>query len=131
MTYAGDLTPTEAHELLESRDDAILVDCRTQAEWTFVGVPAMDQARFVEWTRWPQGARNDSFVSDVAGGLSPEQPIVLLCRSGARSEAAAHLLTESGFTEVYNIVDGFEGHLDAQGHRHGGWKDAGLPWQQG
>ena len=102
MTYAGDLSPTEAHALLTERENAVLVDCRTQAEWTFVGVPAMEGTRFVEWTRYPDGSRNEQFVNDVAGGLSPDQPIVVLCRTGGRSAAGATALTEAGFTEVYN-----------------------------
>lgn len=131
MAYAGDLTSTAAHEMLTSNDNAVLVDCRTQAEWTFVGTPAVEQARFVEWTRWPDGSRNENFVRDVAGGLGPDQPILLICRSGARSAAAAEALTAAGFTEVYNIADGFEGNVDGDGHRAGGWKSAGLPWHQG
>jgi len=131
MAYAGDLTPTEAHDYLQSHDDAILLDCRTQAEWTFVGVPRMAQARFVEWTSWPDGASNENFIRDAAGGLGPEQPIVVICRTGGRSEAASHALTEAGFQEVYNVTDGFEGHPDADGHRTGGWKGDGLPWRQG
>ncbi len=130
MTYAGDLSPTEAHALLTERENAVLVDCRTQAEWTFVGVPAMEGTRFVEWTRYPDGSRNEQFVNDVAGGLSPDQPIVVLCRTGGRSAAGATALTEAGFTEVYNVLDGFEGHPDADGHRTGGWRGAGLPWKQ-
>jgi len=130
MTYAGDLTPNEAHEFLTANDNAILLDCRTQAEWTFVGVPRMPGARFVEWTTWPDGASNENFIRDAAGGLGPEQPIVVICRTGGRSEAAAHALTEAGFLEVYNVADGFEGHPDEDGHRAGGWKGAGLPWRQ-
>ena len=130
MTYAGDLSPTETHALLTERENAVLVDCRTQAEWTFVGVPAMEGTRFVEWTRYPDGSRNEQFVNDVAGGLSPDQPIVVLCRTGGRSAAGATALTEAGFTEVYNVLDGFEGHPDADGHRTGGWRGAGLPWKQ-
>ncbi|MFT7476357.1 MAG: rhodanese-related sulfurtransferase [Verrucomicrobiales bacterium] len=130
MTYAGDLTPSEAHALLVERTNAVLVDCRTQAEWTFVGTPNVAGARFVEWTQWPAGAPNENFVSDVAGGLEATQPIVVICRTGGRSAAAAVALTEAGFSEVYNVLDGFEGHPDAEGHRTGGWRGAGLPWHQ-
>lgn len=130
MTYAGDLTPTDAHALLTERDNAVLVDCRSRAEWTFVGVPNMENMRFVEWTSYPDGTHNPNFVSDVAGGLAPDQPIVVICRTGGRSAAGATALTEAGFTEVYNVLDGFEGHPDANGHRTGGWRGAGLPWKQ-
>lgn len=130
MSYKADLSPTEAHALLTEREDAVLIDCRTQAEWTFVGVPDMEDARFVEWTRYPDGSRNENFVRDVAGGLGPDQPIVVLCRTGGRSAAGATALTEAGFNEVYNVLDGFEGHPDENGHRSGGWRGAGLPWKQ-
>ena len=131
MTYAGDLTPTDAHQLLTSRENAVLVYCRTTAEWTFVGVPSLGNTRFVEWTTWPDGKRNEDFLNDVAGGLEPSQPIVVICRTGGRSAAAAKFLTDAGFTEVYNVLDGFEGHADQNEHRTGGWRGAGLPWRQG
>ncbi len=129
MSYTGDLTPNDAYELLTSREDAILVDCRTRAEWTFVGVPVFEETRFVEWTRYPDGTQNENFVSDVAGGLTPDQPVVVICRSGARSAAGASALTAAGFTEVYNVLEGFEGDHDANMHRTGGWRGAGLPWK--
>ncbi len=127
MTYAGDLTPQQAYDLLRERSDAVLVDVRTEAEWTFVGVPAMDGARFVEWTQWPSGAANPDFVAQASEGVDPGTPILCLCRSGVRSMAAADALTAAGHT-AYNIVDGFEGNHNADGHRDGGWRGAGLPW---
>ena len=130
MSYAGDLSPSEAYELLLARPNAVLVDCRTNAEWAFVGVPAVAGTRFVEWTRFPDGSPNPDFVTQAGDGLEADQPVVLLCRSGARSAAAAHALTGAGFSEVYNVLDGFEGDVDAAGHRSGGWRGAGLPWQQ-
>lgn len=130
MTYAGDLTPNEAHELLLARPNAVLIDVRTMAEWTWVGVPAIAGAKFVEWNRWPQGGQNPDFVAQAAEGIEPDQPVLMLCRSGGRSAAAAHALTAAGYLEVYNIAGGFEGDVDADGHRTGGWRGAGLPWQQ-
>jgi rhodanese-related sulfurtransferase len=131
MTYAGDLTPLDAHALLLERPNAVLVDCRTKAEWSFVGVPAITGTRFIEWTTWPDGSRNPEFVAAAGEGVDPDQPVLMLCRSGGRSAAAAHALTAEGFTEVYNVLEGFEGDVDAAGHRAGGWRGAGLPWQQG
>ena len=131
MEYTADITPTEAHDMLVADEDAVLVDCRTQAEWTFVGVPEVDSSRFVEWTRWPDGGHNENFIRDVAGGLSPEQSVIVICRTGGRSAAAAAALTQAGFAKVYNVTDGFEGHVGTDGHRAGGWKGAGLPWRQG
>ncbi len=130
MSYAGDLSPTEAHALLSERDNAVLIDCRTQAEWTFVGIPDVPGTRLVEWSRFPGGMVNESFVDDASAGLSREQPLVVLCRSGARSIAGATALTAAGFSEVYNVLDGFEGHLNEHDHRTGGWRGAGLPWKQ-
>ena len=130
MSYAGDLSPTDAHQLLLDSPNAVLIDCRTNAEWTWVGVPAIAGTRFVEWSQWPQGARNAEFVAQATNGLAQDQPVLMLCRSGGRSAAAATALAEAGFTDVYNIAGGFEGDLDTQGHRTGGWRGVGLPWQQ-
>lgn len=130
MTYAGDLTPTEAHNLLLERPNAVMIDVRTRAEWTWVGVPAVAGTKFIEWSHWPQGTPNPDFVTQASEGLSPDQPVLMLCRSGGRSVAAANALTAAGFSEVYNISEGFEGDVDGHGHRSGGWRGAGLPWQQ-
>ncbi|MEM9132915.1 MAG: rhodanese-like domain-containing protein [Actinomycetota bacterium] len=130
MTYAGDLTPQEAFDMLAADTAAVLVDVRTEAEWTFVGVPSVQGTRFVEWTSWPSGRPNPEFVAQAGGGLDPGQPIICLCRSGVRSIAAANALTAAGHQAVYNVLDGFEGGHDAEGHRTGGWRGAGLPWAQ-
>lgn len=130
MTYAGDLTPEQAHALILEQPHATLIDVRTMAEWTWVGVPDIDGARFVEWNSWPSGSPNPDFVAQASDGLDQSEPILCLCRSGARSAAAAAALTAAGFTTVYNISDGFEGNPDHDGHRRGGWRGAGLPWRQ-
>lgn len=130
MSYAGDLTVHEAHEMLLERPGAVLIDVRTTAEWNWVGVPDIAGVRFIEWVSWPGGAANPSFVEHASEGLDQATPILMLCRSGGRSAAAATALTEAGFTAVFNIEDGFEGDLDAGGHRIGGWRGAGLPWRQ-
>lgn len=128
-----ELALEDAWQLLADDPRAVLIDVRTQAEWNFVGIPVLDGVgkapRFVEWTRYPGGIPNDAFVSEASAGLEPDQPLLLLCRSGARSLAAAQALRAAGYEQTYNVVAGFEGDLDAQGHRHGGWKDA-LPWRQ-
>lgn len=130
MSYSGDLTPAEAHAMLQERPEAVLIDVRTEAEWTWVGVPDVPGTRFVEWNSWPSGEPNPQFVEQAGSGLDPSQPILCLCRSGARSAAAATVLTAAGHSEVYNVADGFEGGHDHQGHRTGGWRGAGLPWRQ-
>ncbi|BBY18036.1 rhodanese-like domain-containing protein [Mycolicibacterium litorale] len=136
MSYAGDITPEEAWQLLDDNPDAVLVDCRTDAEWRFVGVPDLSALSrdvvFIEWNR-TDGTRNPGFVDDLqAAGITPgERPVVFLCRSGNRSIGAAEAATAAGIGPSYNILDGFEGDLDEQKHRgRTGWKAVGLPWRQ-
>lgn len=136
MSYAGDVTPTEAYAAVTSSEDAVLVDVRTHAEWAYVGIPLLDERRrplLVEWQRYPDGSVNDAFVDDLrAAGVTEGAPLYFLCRSGARSVAAAHAATAAGLGPAYNVLEGFEGPHDAQGHRTvAGWKVAGLPWKQG
>jgi rhodanese-related sulfurtransferase len=136
VSYAGDITPEEAWKLLSDNPDAVLVDCRTDAEWRFVGVADIsDLGRdvvYVEWSR-TNGQHNDRFVQElIDAGISPgERPVVFLCRSGNRSIGAAEAATAAGIAPSYNVLDGFEGNLDASGHRGGsGWRAVGLPWRQ-
>lgn len=136
MSYAGDITPEQAWEILESDPDAVLVDVRTEAEWRFVGVPDLStlgrDVVYVEWNR-ADGSHNDGFVDDlIASGVVPgEQPVVFLCRSGNRSIGAAESATAAGIAPSYNMLDGFEGNLDGNRHRgQTGWKALGLPWVQ-
>jgi len=136
VSYAGDITPEESWKLLSENPEAVLVDCRTDAEWRWVGVPDLStlgrEVVFVEWNHG-NGQRNDNFVSDlIAAGVTPgERPVVFLCRSGNRSIPAAETATAAGIAPSYNVLDGFEGQLDEQGHRGGnGWRALGLPWKQ-
>ena len=136
MSYAGDITPEESWKLLSENPEAVLVDCRTDAEWRWVGVPDLSplgrEVVFVEWNHGT-GQHNDNFVSDlIAAGVTPgERPVVFLCRSGNRSIPAAEIATEAGIAPSYNMLDGFEGQLDEHGHRGGnGWRALGLPWKQ-
>lgn len=126
--YAGDLTPQQAWDLVHATD-AVLVDVRTEAEWRFVGVPARVELSRVEWVD-AAGRRNEGFV-DAVRELAGSRPVVFLCRSGQRSVSAAQAVTAAGGAPAYNVVDGFEGGLDEDGHRGAvGWKAAGLPWTQ-
>lgn len=137
MSPHADLTPQQAWERLESDPTAVLVDVRTQAEWSFVGLPDITslgrQVVAIEWTTFPDGAPNHGFLDQLRAALpSQEDPVLFLCRSGARSAAATAAATAAGYTGAVNISEGFEGDLDAQGHRAvNGWKQAGLPWRQG
>lgn len=129
------MTPQESWALLNENPDAVLVDVRTDAEWKWVGVPDLSsvgrQPVFVEWVR-SNGQRNDSFVADLmAAGIVGQRPVIFLCRSGNRSIPAAESATAAGIGPAFNMLDGFEGQLDLQGHRGGtGWRAAGLPWKQ-
>ena len=133
--YAGELTLDAAWQLLTDNEQSVLVDVRTKAEWSYVGVPVLDrlekQPRFVEWVTYPDGSPNPEFLAQASDGLDHTAPIALLCRSGVRSLAAARALTAAGFTQAYNISAGFEGDLDSNRHRTTGWRHAGLPWRQG
>ena len=137
MSYAGDVTPAEAYAAVTGADDAVLVDVRTRAEWTFVGVPDLSTPEgsllFVEWSTYPDGRVNERFVDEVRdAGLVPGRSVYLLCRSGVRSRSAAEALTAAGLGPAYNVAEGFEGPHDGNGHRTvSGWKNAGLPWSQG
>jgi rhodanese-related sulfurtransferase len=137
MAYAGDLDPAQAYRLLVDEPESVLVDVRTRAEWSYVGLPDLSglgrQVACVEWVSFPDGARNPDFLVQLAAaGVGPATPVAFLCRSGVRSVAAADLATANGFERAYNVAEGFEGAVDAAGHRGsaGGWKAAGLPWRQ-
>lgn len=132
--YAGEVSVVDAAAALASDPAAVLLDVRTQAEWSYVGVPDLTgwgkQVHLVEWMSYPSGQPNPAFVDQATADLAADAPVYLLCRSGARSLAAARVLTSLGYT-AYNVTEGFEGDLDANGHRTGGWRGAGLPWRQG
>jgi len=140
--YAGDVSSAEAWEQLQSDPRAQLIDVRTMAEWNFVGVPDLVSAgrrvHCVEWQMFPSGQPNPGFVEQAkqalaAAGAAASDPVLLICRSGARSRAAAIALTDAGFEKAFNVAGGFEGDLDGEGHRgnRNGWKAANLPWRQG
>lgn len=137
MSYAGDVPPQEAYAALESDPAAVLVDVRTSAEWSYVGLPDLTglgkRVLPVEWQRFPDGSVNERFLDQLRdAGVTEGAPIYFLCRSGVRSAAAAEAATRAGLGPAYNVADGFEGPLDGQGHRSvSGWKVAGLPWRQG
>ena len=127
---------------LKTDADSTLVDVRTRAEWTFVGLPDLDavgkRVLTVEWQTFPDGRVDPDFVGKLsalleAGGVSKDAEIFFLCRSGARSRAAAAALADAGYARCRNVADGFEGPLDADRRRGriAGWKAAGLPWRQG
>jgi rhodanese-related sulfurtransferase len=138
LPYAGDLSPRETWDRMAATPSAKLVDVRTQAEWTFVGVPDLSglarQPILLSWQVFPTMARNEAFAQQLqAQGIGKDDPLYFLCRSGARSRAAAEFMTALGYRFCYNIADGFEGPADGDRHRGrtAGWKASDLPWVQG
>jgi rhodanese-related sulfurtransferase len=126
--YAGDVTPEQA-ALWMTNGEAVLVDVRSDAEREWVGyVPG---AAGIAWKQWPGMAFNPDFDQALRAAVPPGKKAVLLCRSGVRSISAAKRATELGI-QAYNILEGFEGDPDEQGHRNkkGGWRLRGLPWKQ-
>lgn len=137
MSYAGDISPAEAWTMLEKEPDAVLIDVRTRPEWSFVGVPDLGrlgkEALLLSWQVYPQMAVNPEFVSLLSQRVpGADRALIFLCRSGARSRAAAQAMTAAGYRRCYNIGTGFEGAMDESRHRGqlAGWKADGLPWVQ-
>ena len=136
-SFAGDIPVEEAWAVLRDEPDATLIDVRTDAEWSYVGVPDLTglgkQPLLVSWQRFPDMAINAEFIEMLhRAGLSLDAANLFICRSGARSRAAALAMAAEGFSRCYNVAEGFEGDKDASQHRGttGGWKAAGLPWIQ-
>ena len=135
--YAGDVAPQTAWKILQENKDAVLVDVRTRPEWNYVGLPDLDalgkKPALLEWQVFPSMQPNPEFVSALTGAIADKEvPLLFICRSGARSAAAAKAMTAAGYSTCFNVADGFEGPLDAQSKRGvaGGWKATGLPWRQ-
>jgi len=130
-----------AWQQLAADSASVLIDVRTRAEWSFVGVPDLSslgkELLLVEWFSFPGNQPNAAFVAELqarlaATGASKEAPLYFICRSGARSQSAAEAMLKAGYTRCCNVVEGFEGPLDDARHRgqRSGWKAQGLPWVQ-
>jgi rhodanese-related sulfurtransferase len=131
LPYEGALTPDEAYRLMESAPGAKLVDVRTRAELDWVGrVPGAVE---IEWMTYPGMKPNPHFMAQLEQQVEKEALVMFICRSGARSHTTAALATQAGYTDCYNVLEGFEGDKDTEEHRNtkGGWRMAGLPWKQG
>ena len=137
-----DVPVEETWARLQSDADAVLIDVRTRAEWTFVGLPDLStlnkRVQTIEWQAFPDSRVDPDFVEKLSGllegaGVAKDAELFFLCRSGARSRAAAAAMAGGGYTRCRNVADGFEGPLDATQKRGqvAGWKAAGLPWRQG
>ena len=130
LPYEGALTPQEAFEILQEKPAARLVDVRTRAELDWVGrVPGAVE---IELLTYPGNRPNPEFLKQLEQEVEKESPVLFMCRSGGRSHNAAMMALQAGYSEAYNVLEGFEGDKDTAGHRNtkGGWRAAGLPWTQ-
>jgi rhodanese-related sulfurtransferase len=131
LPYSGALLPQEAFQLWQSLSGAKLVDVRSRAEWDWVGrIPGAVE---IELLAYPGNRPNPAFVQELEQKVDAGAPVLFICRSGGRSHNAAMLAQQAGYADCYNVLEGFEGDRDPQGHRNtlGGWRAAGLPWVQG
>ena len=130
LPYEGALLPTEALTFLQENSGARLVDVRSKAEWSWVGrIPGAVE---IEWLFFPSMQANPDFLEHLSLKVPKESPVMFICRSGVRSNQAAIAALESGYVNCFNVLEGFEGDKDSNGHRgvQGGWKAAGLPLVQ-
>lgn len=131
------VAPTQVWDSLRTDPEAQMVDVRTDAEWTYVGLADLTetgkQPLLIPWQLFPSMQVNTGFVDQMRqAGVTPAHKVYFLCRSGVRSLAAAQAAQAAGFPHVFNITDGFEGPPDEDGHRGAiaGWKADALPWRQ-
>ena len=129
--------PKVVWDAIRTDPNAQMVDVRTDAEWTFVGIADLSEAQktpaLIPWQVFPSMQVNAGFTDQMKqAGLKPENKLYFLCRSGVRSMAAAQAAIAAGFPHSFNIADGFEGPPDTAGHRGlaAGWKASDLPWRQ-
>ncbi|MFZ6751675.1 rhodanese-like domain-containing protein [Undibacterium sp. Ren11W] len=133
LPYAGAVAPEDAWALLQADHKIILVDVRSNAERDWVGRVSIPEAQHqaVQWSLYPGGAPNPDFLAQLKAAVPDTDTVILfLCRSGVRSRHGAKLATEHGYSQCYDILQGFEGDKDVHGHRKtvGGWCSAALPW---
>ncbi|HHS88767.1 MAG TPA: rhodanese-like domain-containing protein [Rhodobacteraceae bacterium] len=139
----GEVLPVAAWTRLKNDEDARLIDVRTQAEWSFVGIPDLSELGHalicLEWATFPGMSPNPRFADLVLEALGGHIPgtLMFLCRSGVRSKSAAAAVAtkyaENGVVvDCLNVAEGFEGDLNEDGHRgfRNGWKFRGLAWRQ-
>lgn len=128
LPYSGALAPQEAYEVLQKTPHAKLIDVRTTAELELVGkIPG---ATHIEWAFYPGMVANPDFAAHLEMQVDKEALVIFMCRTGGRSHNAAATAAKLGFTEAYNMLEGFEGEANEKKQRTliNGWKKAGLPW---
>ncbi|CAG0982459.1 hypothetical protein MTYP_01837 [Methylophilaceae bacterium] len=132
LPYAGALTPAEAHEVLKQVSSAKLVDVRSRAELELVG--RIPEAIHIEWAFYPGWTPNPDFLNHLNMQVDKEALVMFICRTGGRSNNAAAAASSEGYTEAYNVLEGFEGEAEPASKQRGGingWKAARLPWTHG
>lgn len=130
LPYEGALTPVEANEVLQRAPGAKIVDVRSRAELDFVGrIPGAVE---IEWKSYPGMKTNPAFLAELEHQVEKEALTMFICRSGARSHDAAIAAQQAGYIDCYNVLEGFEGDRDGEGHRNtvNGWRACRLPWSQ-
>ena len=136
MSYKRNLLPKMAVERLQNNPQALFVDVRSKAEYKYVGFP--ENSILIPWIDDPDWEPNPEAFSDAVmqeldgrENLSDTE-IILICRSGFRSNEALKCLENKGFTQVSHVASGFEGDLDENDHRgnFNGWRHDGMPWSQ-
>ena len=126
------LQPKEAWTWLQSHPDALFVDVRMEIESLYVGRPP--GVVNVPWYEYPDLQPDPRKFADAVAreATGKQQPVLLICRSGQRTRDAGKALEAAGFSNVQQVVHGFEGELDAHFRRSSlsGWRFEGLPWEQ-
>ena len=139
MTMIGgqmiNITSQQAWTLLKDDPDTVLLDVRSMVEWAYVGIPDLASINkdivTIEWSKMT-GQPNAAFGKQLESSVPKDKKLMVICRAGIRSHAACQAAEQLGYTEVFNIEDGFDGALDDHGHRKSisGWCASGLPWSQ-
>ncbi len=129
------ITSNEAWSLLKDDPETVLLDVRSMVEWAYVGIPDLASINkdvvTIEWSKMT-GQPNAAFSKQLEQAIPKDKKLLVICRAGVRSHAACQAAEQLGYTDVYNIEDGFDGALDENGHRKSisGWCASGLPWSQ-
>src|SRR5690606_17207205 len=131
LSYKGAFLPSEAFAVLQTVPEAKIIDVRSRAELDWVGrIPGAVE---VELLTYPGMQPNPDFLDQLTDRITDDSVLLFICRTGGRSDQAAAIMSQNDFSNCYNILEGFEGDKDEDGHRgqKTGWKAAGLPWAQG
>ena len=138
------VTASEAYAMWKADPDKVkILDCRTPQEYVYVGhAPMAYNIPSKLWTgKWNEEKKefsleeNPDFETTAKKVFKTDDPILVMCRSGHRSAESVNRLAKAGFTNVYNIVDGFEGDKikDEESYYNGkrmknGWRNSDAPW---